>query len=97
MLTEEQIQRLTKKLAEEHEVDEEQCEKHVRFIDEFSEIVHALLPEESKELYKKILEGKFFEGIIQRCFSIGEEIYGIYWLCQAMLSITQMRLLLDKE
>ena len=53
MLTEEQIQRLAKKISEEHGDDEEQCEKHVRFIDTVSEMFHVLLPEDKKELYKK--------------------------------------------
>ena len=96
MLTEEQIQRLVKKLSEEHGYDEEQCEKHVRFIDTVSEIFHVLLPEDCKELYKKILEGEFFEGIIQRSFSLGKQLREIYWICRLKVDLTQMRLLTDK-
>ena len=96
MLTEEQIQRLAKKLSEEHTVDEEKCKEHVRFLANFSEVVHALLPEDSKELFKKSLEGEFFEGLIQRSFSIGEQIRKIYWMCRLKVNLTQMRLLADK-
>ena len=80
MLTEEQIQRLAKKLSEEHDVDEEECKEHVRFIDNFSEAYHALLPEERKEDFKKALEGEFFEGLIQRSFSLGKQVREIYWM-----------------
>ena len=96
MLTEEQIQRLAKKLSEEHELDEEKCEKHVRFIDTVSEVFHVLLPEECKELYKKVLEGEFFEGLIQRSFSLEKQIREIYWICRLKVDLTQMSLLAEK-
>ena len=92
MLTEEQIQRLAKKLSEEHDDDEEECEKHVRFIDTVSEIFHVLLPEDCKELYKETLEGEFFEDIIQRSFSIGKQLREIYWICCLRVDLTKMRL-----
>ena len=92
MLTEEQIQRLAKKLSEEHAVDEEECKEHVSFIANFSEVVHALLPEDSKELYKKTLEGEFFEDLIQRSFSIGEQIRKIYKMWRLKAVLTQLRL-----
>ena len=97
MLTEEQIQRLAKNLSEEHKVDEEECEKHVRFIDNFSEVFIALLPEDSKELYKKTLEGEFFEYLIQRSFSVGKQLHNISLVFQAKVAITKMRLLADKS
>ena len=59
MLTEEQIQRLAKKLADEHGDDEEECKGHVRFADNFSEVIHVFLPEPAKELFKKTIEGEF--------------------------------------
>ena len=74
MLTEEQIQRLAKKLADEHSDDEEECKGHVRFIDNLPEVVHVFLPEDKKELFEKTLEGEFFEDLIQRGFSAGKEI-----------------------
>ena len=80
MLTEEQIQRLAKKLADEHGDDEEQCKGHVRFAVNLSEVAHAFLPEDKKEPFKKALEGEFFEDLIQRCFSVGKEIIKIKWL-----------------
>ena len=97
MLTEEQIQRLAKNLSEEHKVDEEECEKHLRFIANFSEVFHVLLPEDNKELYKKTFEGEFFEYIIQRSFSVGKQLHNICRLCKANVAITKMRLLADKE
>ena len=96
MLTEEQIQRLAKKLSEEHELDEEKCEKHVRFIDTVSEVFHVLLPEEQQEVFRKTFEGEFFEGLIQRSFSIGEQIRKIYWMCRLRGDLTQMSLLAEK-
>ena len=92
MLTEEQIQRLAKKLSEEHGDDEEECEKHVRFIDNFSEVYHALLPEEYKEHYKKVLEGEFFEDIIQRSFSLGKQIREIYLMCRGRVDLVTNKL-----
>ena len=89
MLTEEQIQRLAKKLADKHGDDEKECEKHVRFIDNFSEVYHALLPEERKEHFKKALEGEFFEVIIQRSFSLGKQIREIYCMCRDRVDLTQ--------
>ena len=53
MLTEEQIQKLAKKLADEHGDDEEECKKYVRFMANSSEKLHAFLPEGKKELFKK--------------------------------------------
>ena len=89
MLTEEQIQRLAKKLSEEHGVDEEECKEHVRFIDNFSEAYHAFLPEERKEPFKKALEGGFFESLIQRSFSLGKQIREIYWMCRLRADLNQ--------
>ena len=80
MLTEEQIQRLAKKAADEHGFDEEECKEHVRFADNFSEVVHVFLPEAAKELFEKTLEGEFFEELIQRCFRVGKEIIKIRWM-----------------
>ena len=74
MLTEEQIQRLAKKLADEHGDDEEECEKHVRFMVNSSKVAYAFLPENKKELFKKNLEGEFFEYIIQEGFSLGIQL-----------------------
>ena len=96
MLTEEQIQRLAKKLSEEHGDDEEQCVKHVRFIDTVSEIFHVLLPEEQQEVFRKTLEGEFFESIIQRSFRLGKKFHEIYWMCRLKVDLTQMRLLAGK-
>ena len=75
MLTEEQIQILAKKLADEHGDDEEQCKGHVRFAVNLSEIAHCLLLEDKKETFKKGLEGGFFEDLIQRCFSVGKWLF----------------------
>ena len=97
MLTEEQIQRLTKKLSEEYELDEEECEKNVRLIDTVSEFFHVLLPEECRELYKKTLEGEFFEGLIQRSFSLEKQIREIYWICRLKVILTKTSLLMDKK
>ena len=97
MLTEEQIQILAKKLSKEHEVDEEQCEKHVRFIDTVSEVFHALLPEEQQEVLKKTLEGEFFERLLQKSFSLGKQIINLYRMCQIRVSSTQLRLSLKKN
>ena len=69
MLTEEQIQRLAKKLSDEHGDDEEECKEYVRFMANGSEVVHSFLPEG-----KKAFEGEFFEDLIQRCFLAGKEI-----------------------
>ena len=74
MLTEEQIQRLAKKLADEHGDDEEECEKHVRFMANSSKAAYAFLPENKKELFKKALEGEFFEYLIQEGFSLGIQL-----------------------
>ena len=94
MLTEEQIQRLAKKLADEHGDDEEECKKHVRFIANVSEVVHAFFPEDKKELFEKTLEGGFFEDIIQSSFSIGKQISKIYWMCWFRVNITKLRIYL---
>ena len=96
MLTEEQIQKLAKKLADEHGDDEEECKKYVRFMANSSEKLHAFLPEGKKKLFKKTLEGEFFEGIIQRSFSLGKQLREIYWICRLRVDLTQMRLLADK-
>ena len=96
MLTEEQIQRLTKKLSEEYELDEAICEKNVRFIDTISEVFHVLLPEECRERYKKVLEGEFFEGLIQKSFSLEKQIREIYWICRLKVILSKMSLSIDK-
>ena len=97
MLTEEQIQRLAKKLADEHGVDEEQYKGYVRFVDNFSEIVSAFLPEDKKEVFKKALEEGFFEDYIQRCFSVGKEIVKIGWLFNHRITSTELKLVLSKR
>ena len=61
MLTEEQIQRLAKKLADEHGDDEEECKEYVRFMVNGSED-------------KKDFEGEFFEDLLERCFLVGKRI-----------------------
>ena len=48
MLTEEQIQRLAKKLADEHGDDEEECEKYVRLMANSSKVAYAFLPRRLK-------------------------------------------------
>ena len=80
MLTEEQIQRLAKKLADEHGDDEEECEKYVRLMANVSKVTHAHLREDKKELFKKALEGEFFEDLIQRSFSLGTQLSKIFRL-----------------
>ena len=80
MLTEEQIQRLAKKLADEHGDDEEECEKYVRFMAYTSKATYAHLCEDKKELFKKTLEGGFFEDLIQRSFSLGTQLNKIFRL-----------------
>ena len=69
MLTEEQIQRLAKKIADEHGYDEEECKEYVRFMANRSEVFDIFHPES-----KKNLEGEFFEELIQRSFLAGKEI-----------------------
>ena len=91
MLTEEQIQRLAKKLADEHGFDEEECKEDVRFIDNLSEVAHVFLPEDKKELFKKTLEGEFFEDLIQRCFRVGKEINKIRWLINHKINFTELK------
>ena len=56
MLTEEQIQRLAKKAADEHGFDEEEGKGHVHFADNFSEVVHVFLPKPQKSFSKKPLK-----------------------------------------
>ena len=97
MLTEEQIQRLAKKLSDEHGDDEEECKEYVRFMANGSEVVHAFLPEDKKELFKKAFEGEFFEDLIQRGFSIGKQISKIYWMCHVRMITTQLRLSLNLD
>ena len=53
MLTEEQIQRLVKKLSEEYELDETICEKNVRFIDTISEVFMFSYPKHAESFTKK--------------------------------------------
>ena len=75
MLTEEQIQRLTKKLADEHGYDEEECKERVRsMVKDCSEFFNAFLPEDKKELFKKAFDGEFFEDIIQISLSLLKQI-----------------------
>ena len=80
MLTEEQIQRLVKKLADEHGFDEETLKKHVLFIESFSELVLVFFPEDKKELFNKVFEGPFVEDLILRYFRIANEIVEISWM-----------------
>ena len=61
MLTEEQIQRLAKKLVDKHDDDEEECKEYVRFMLNGSED-------------KKDFEGEFFEDLLERCFLVGKRI-----------------------
>ena len=83
MLTEEQIQRLQKLIADEHhDFDEEQCEESVRFADRVFEGALVYLPEDIQELLKKTFEGGFFEDLIQGCFRVGNEIVKITSLVQ---------------
>ena len=96
MLTEEQIQILAKKLADEHDHDEEQCKGHVRFAVNLSEIVHSFLPEDKKELFKEALEGGFFESLIQRFFSAGKEIDKIIWMIKMRMSYAELMLAFSK-
>ena len=86
MLTEEQIQKLAKKFADEHGDDEEECKKYVRFMANSSEKLHAFLPEGKKELFKKTLEGEFFEDLIQRVFITAQQISKIYWMCRGRMN-----------
>ena len=90
MLTEEQIQRLAKKLADEHVIDEEQCKEHVLFMDNLSEVALVFLPEDKKELFKKTLEGEFFEDLIQRYFRAGTEIVKIARMISLKTKLAQI-------
>ena len=92
MLTEEQIQRLAKKLADEHGDDEEECKKHVLFMVSGLKTVYALIPEDKKELFKKAYEGEFSEDLIQRSFSLGKQISKLYRMCRVRVISTQLRL-----
>ena len=96
MLTEEQIQRLAKKLADEHGDDEEQYKVYVRFVDKISEIVYAFLHEPKKEVFKKAIEEGFFEDYIQRCFSVGKEIVKIGCLFNHRMTSTKLKLVISK-
>ena len=92
MLTEEQIQRLAKKLADEHGDDEEECKKQVLFMVNGLKIACALMPEDKKELFKKAYEGEFLEDYIQKSFSLGKQISKLYWRGRDRLSSTELRL-----
>ena len=70
MLTEEQIQRLAKKIADEHGRGEEESKELVRsMVNYCSVVVNSLCPE-----HKKVFEGEFFENLIQSCVRLGKEI-----------------------
>ena len=86
MLTEEQIQRLAKKLSEEHGDDEEECKKHVLFTVSGLKIVYAFVPEDKKELFKKAYEGEFLEDLIQKSFILGKQINKLYCMCRDRVS-----------
>ena len=92
MLTEEQIQRLAKKLADEHGDDEEECKKHVLFTVSGLKIFYAFIPEDKKELFKKAYEGEFLEDLIQKSFILGKQINKLYLRCWDRVSSTQLRL-----
>ena len=96
MLTEEQIQSLAKKLADEHGDDEEECKEHVRFIVNLSEVVLVFLPEEKQELFKKSLEGGFFEYLIQGHFHVGAEIDKIARIISLKKKLAQLSIDLSR-
>ena len=70
MLTEEQIQRLAKKIACGYGFDGEECKEHILFIVNLSEIALILLDEDKKELFKKAFEGGFFEHLIEHLIEL---------------------------
>ena len=90
MLTEEQIKRLVKKLADEHGFDEENSKKYLLFIESFSESALVLLPEDKKELFNKIFEGPFVEALILRYFRIENEICKIAWMLSLKKKLAQI-------
>ena len=90
MLTEEQIQRLVKKLADEHGFDEEEWKKHVLFTENFSEFVLVFVHEDKKELFNKIFEGAFVEDLILRYFCIANEIRKIAWMLSLKKKLAQI-------
>ena len=45
-----------------------------------SKATYAHLREDKKELFKKVLEGEFFEDLIQRSFSLGTQLSKIFRL-----------------
>ena len=47
----------------------------------FQKLIMLFYQKNAKRISKKSLEGEFFEGLIQRSFSIGEQIREIYWMC----------------
>ena len=96
MLTEEQIQRLAEITAGEHGFDEEECKEHVRFIDNLSEVVLVFLPEEKQELFKKTLEGEFFEYLIQGYFRVGAEIVKIARIISLKKQLAQLSIDLSR-
>ena len=77
MLTEEQIQRLVKKLADESVLDEEVCKEYVCFMDKTISDALVPLPEDKRECLEKILQGGFFEGFIKAYFLVGDVIVKI--------------------
>ena len=82
MMTEEQIQRLAKKLSDEHGDDEEECKKHVLFTLSGLKIAHAFVSEDKKELFKKAYEGEFLEDLIQESFILRKQIDKISCMCR---------------
>ena len=89
MLTEEQIQRLAKKLADERVFDEEECKKRVLFMERVSELALVFLPEDKKELFNKIFEGPFVEDLILRYFHIEKELVEIAWMLSLKKKLAQ--------
>ena len=57
-----------------------------------SKVAYAFLPEGSNELFKKTLEGEFFEDLIQRSFSLGIQLSKIFRMCHSRMITAQLRL-----
>ena len=93
MLTEEQIQNVSKKIFENYGHDGEDL---VRFFDKVIDLLHDLMSEQHQELLKETFNEWFFHWVINKNLIISKEVCELFLFCKRYVDLSKKRLLRKK-